>query len=72
MSDGTEEEIMSQFSDVTNKTTKDHLAHCVSEFDGRLVLIIVLDRFLRSVWSDAFVPSPRMLLHCTHYRRFVE
>lgn len=52
MRGGADEEIISRFSDLTERAANGDLHHWALDAHGRLALIIILDQFSRSVWRN--------------------
>lgn len=52
MRGGADNEIIAQFSDLTERAAKGELEHWARKPHGRLALIIILDQFSRSVWRN--------------------
>lgn len=64
MQGGADDEIVAQFSDLTEQAATGALDHWAQTPEGRLALIIILDQFSRSVWRDsprAFAQDQRAL-----------
>ena len=52
MQGGADDQIMAQYSYLTERAARGDLAHWAQEPHGRLALIIILDQFSRSVWRN--------------------
>lgn len=64
MRGGADREIIARFSDITAQAAAGNLDHWITNPEGRLALIILLDQFSRSVWRGiprAFAQDPAAL-----------
>lgn len=64
MQGGADDEIIAQFSDLTERAAQGDFDHWTQDPHGRLALIVILDQFSRSVWrreAHAYAQDPDAL-----------